>query len=146
VTRGADRRMRVYIGVRTSIDWSDEASVPERVHPRFRCKLETWDETFALSYARFRSRLCAIARQNLAAVEEAEWGALEDAPPDALLVPVDDDDWFAPDLVHRLRAGHDPGASGYRWRRQVLEPLRPRRGALRFVRPWRRSPTGPSWP
>ena len=36
-------------------------------------------------------------------------------------MPVDDDDWFAPDLVLRLRRAYSPAARGYLWRRDVLE-------------------------
>lgn len=72
-------------------------------------------------------------------MEGARCAALADAPPGGLIVPVDDHDWFAPDLAQRLRAACRSSLDGYHWKRRVLEPLRPRRGLLRFVRPWRRS-------
>ena len=129
----------IYICIRKTLDWGDEARTRSHILPKFRPKLDAWNATFDLSYHRFRQRLTEIARWNHAGVEGAECVPLADVPPGGLVVPVDDDDWFAPDLAHRLRAGYDLSLDGYCWKRQVLEPLRRRRGLLRFVRPWRRS-------
>jgi hypothetical protein len=127
----------IYICIRRTLDWRDAARVRAGVLPEFRPKLEAWNATFDLPYHRFRERLTEIARLSLARVEGAACVSLEAVPPGGLIVPVDDDDWFAPQLAQRLRKVHDPSLHGYRWKRHVIEPLRRRRGPLRFVSPLR---------
>lgn len=62
-----------------------------------------------------------IARQNLSRVEHAKVSPWEEIPDGALVAPVDDDDWFAPDLAHALQDAHEPQASGYFWTSSFLE-------------------------
>ena len=119
-----DRRLTagpVFIWVRTSIDWSDEAAVPSLVRPDFLPKLELWNATFSLPYGRFRHEVCEIARLNLSRVEGASVREWDEIPDGALVLPVDDDDWFAPDIVDTLAAHHDADAIAYRWTSSFLE-------------------------
>src|SRR5438094_1255384 len=83
-----------------------------------------------MPYDRFRHRVRTIARLNLSRVNGATCSAVDDVPRDHVIVPVDDDDWFAPDLAEWLRQEHDPTVRGYLWTRQVIEPPRGIRGAL----------------
>ena len=122
----------IHICVRRTLDWNDEALVDAQVIPEFRGKLLAWNAAFDMPYHVFRQRLKAIAQENLARVEGCVRTELEAVPPGDVIVPVDDDDWFAPDLGLRLRRALDPKARGYLWRREVIEapPLWRRARAL----------------
>jgi hypothetical protein len=59
---------------------------------------------------------------------------LDEIPAGDLIVPTDDDDWFAPSLVHEIREALRPGGEGCLWWRQVISASRrrpKRRGLLR---------------
>lgn len=111
----------IHICVRQTLDWRDEALVDARVFPAFRPKLLAWNATFDMPYHVFRQRLKAIAEQNLARVEGCVRTELEAVPPGDVIVPIDDDDWLAPDLGVQLRRALDDRAHGYLWRREVIE-------------------------
>ena len=111
----------VYICIRRTLDWSDEATFDAQLDPAFRPKVDVWNATFSIPYHLFRHRLKAIAQSNLYRVDGAIVADFAKVPPGELIVPVDDDDWFAPDLVLRLRRAYTPAARGYLWRRDVLE-------------------------
>ena len=119
--------MRIHVCVRRTLEWSDEALVAERLRPDFRAKFDTWNATFDLPYAAFRQRLKEIAQLNLSRVESAALTLLEEVPPGELIIPVDDDDWFAPNVAHEIRRASEPGRVGYHWMRQVISPSRRRR-------------------
>lgn len=130
----------IYICVRKTLDWSDEALVRSQIRPRFRPKLDTWNATLDPPYHRFRQRLKELAELNHSRVEGATRADFDQVPPGALVVPVDDDDWFAPDLSQRLLSAYDPALDGYHWRRELIEPPRRaevRRRRWRWLRPWR---------
>jgi len=112
--------------VRRTVDWRDEAAVEAQLTDEFRPKYEMWNATFDVPYHVFRQRLKEIAQLNLGRVEGAVVG---EAPAAALVVPVDDDDWFAPDVATRLQRACDPAMRGYCWTRFVLEarPFNPLR-------------------
>lgn len=114
----------VYIQLRPTLDWRDRAAVDAGLIEKFRPKVETWNATFNIPYHEFRQRLKAIAQSNLNRVENARFATSEAVPPGALLVPVDDDDWFAPHLADRLSEETDPSILGYYWIRHILEPGR----------------------
>jgi len=111
----------IFLCVRRTIDWKDEAAVDAELQPDFREKLELWNATFTIPYHRFRQRLKEIAQESLGRVAHAAVADLGDVPEGAIVVPVDDDDWLAPDLAARLRDTYDPAALGYVWNRYVLE-------------------------
>ena len=126
--------MEIFVCTRRTLDWCDEGHVEANILPEFRSKFELWNATFEMSYAAFRARLKAIAQQNLAQVEGATLTGLgEIAGPDALIVPIDDDDWLAPSLPAEIRRalGRDPARrerAGVYWTREFLSPTRrPRR-------------------
>lgn len=127
--------MRIHVCVRSTLDWRDRDLVEARILPEFRLKLEAWNATFNMPYHRFRQRVREVAALNLSRVEGAVHSAIEDVPPGDLIVPVDDDDWFAPDLVNRLRREHEPRARCYLWSRDVIElPRRIRSSLQRLAR------------
>jgi hypothetical protein len=115
------RRPEICISVRKTLDWGDEAKVRAGLIPGFLPKYEMWNETFVLPYHVFRQRLKAIAEATLRGVAGARLVEPEALPTGALVVPVDDDDWFAPDLAARLGEAWDGSARGYRWSSFILE-------------------------
>ena len=119
----------ICICVRATLDWHDEAAVEAHLIDAFRPKVRTWNATFTLPYHLVRHRLKTLAQASLARVDGAICVTRDAIPPDALVIPVDDDDWLAPDLATRLEERRDPAARGYLWTRKVLEirvPLRMR--------------------
>jgi hypothetical protein len=117
----------VYVQVRRTLDWRDEAAVRAGLVEEFQSKLETWNATFNIPYHAFRQRVKEIAQLNLSRIANVRFVTDEPAPPDAILVPVDDDDWFAPHLADRLGEESDPSILAYHWTRHILEPERHRR-------------------
>jgi hypothetical protein len=114
----------LYICVRRTLPWHDEAAVSAALAPQMRATVDLWNATFELSYAAFRHRLTLIARENWSRIEHTRLTPLDQIPPGALVVPVDDDDWFSPELGRRLLAEQDPSLHGYHWNRYILEPPR----------------------
>src|SRR5262249_10505011 len=62
-----------------------------------------------------------IAESNLARVENAAVLPWDEIPDGALVAPVDDDDWFAPDLARALERAYDAQTLGYFWTSSFLE-------------------------
>src|SRR5689334_16033614 len=114
----------VFVVIRKTLDWSDEAAVEAGLRADLRPKVATWDATFRMPYREFRQRVKEIARENLARVEGVVVAPIEEVPPGALMMPVDDDDWYAPDVATRLREGYDPAAKGWSWPSFTLEARR----------------------
>jgi hypothetical protein len=111
----------VRIWVRETLDYDDERAFEAELRPDFRAPVALWDATFAMPYRVFRSRVRAIARESLAGVEGAPCVRWEEIPEGALVVPVDDDDWFRPDLASVLERELRPGIGGLRWTSSFLE-------------------------
>ena len=119
---------RLHICVRRTLPWDDETAVAAGLAPEMRARVELWNATFNLRYPAFRFRLTQIARRNWSRIENATLTPLEEIPPGAQVVPVDDDDWFSPEIGSRLLAERDPSLHGYHWNRYILEaPRTPRR-------------------
>jgi len=130
----------VYVSVRRTLEWADEAHVRAHLIPAFRPKLEVWNATFDVPYHLFRHRLKRIAQESLAQVEGAVCARLDAVPDGAVVIPVDDDDWLAPDLALRLRERYAPEMKGYLWVRSVLEPrVPPRRRLWYWLWSWKKS-------
>jgi hypothetical protein len=111
----------IYLCVRRTLDWQDEAQVEANLMPHFRPKVRVWNATFDVPYHVFRHRLKQIAQMSLGRVTDALCAPPEAIPHGAIVAPVDDDDWFAPDLAERIREAYDPTAVGYRWIRGLIE-------------------------
>ena len=99
----------VRIWVRQTLDYDDARAFDAQLLPEFRAQVELWDALFEMPFRVFRSRVRAIARANLERVEGAEIADWDDIPDGALVLPCDDDDWFAP---------HAAAACGARGRRR----------------------------
>jgi hypothetical protein len=111
----------IHICIRRTLDWKDEAFVNARLMPALRPKVLAWNATFDMPYHVFRQRLKEIAEENFARVEGCARTELDAVPPGDVIVPVDDDDWLAPELGVHLRRSLDDRAGGYLWRRKVIE-------------------------
>ena len=109
----------IYLWVRKTADWDDEAEFRRQLAPAFAPRVALWDATFNLPYREFRSELRKIATLNLSRVNGAVSAGWRDIPDGAWVAPVDDDDWFAPELAEQL----EPlaGAAGCRWSIHVLQ-------------------------
>jgi len=111
----------IYIWVRATIDWSDEAAFNAQIPDGFAEKVELWNSTFSMPYHLFRHRVRQIALQNHSRIKGVNLAAWEEIPDGALVVPVDDDDWFSPALGVILAASHDDSVLGYYWPGKFLE-------------------------
>lgn len=123
----------IYLCVRRTLNWHDEAEVEAKLIPAFRPKMAAWNATFDTPYYVFRQRLKAIARASLDRVEGARLATIDAIPDGAIAVPVDDDDWFAPDLAARIEAAYQPNAAGYLWRRATVQVPIPLGRRLRYL-------------
>jgi hypothetical protein len=92
----------IYIWLRGTVDWEDEEAFWAQVQSRFRPTAELWNSTFNVPFHLFRHRVREIAALNLSRVENVVLAEWEEIPDGERVVPVDDDDWFAPNLVEVL--------------------------------------------
>jgi hypothetical protein len=104
----------IHIWIRTSIDWTDEEAFWAQVPDRFRPRAELWNATIDMPFHVFRHRVQKIAELNLSRVANAVVSGWDAIPDGARVVPVDDDDWFAPDLASALERQWGD-ASGVHW-------------------------------
>lgn len=111
----------LYLVVRQTTDWTNEAIVRAQLPERFVPAFHLWNETFEMPYHHFRQRLKQIAAENHAQVEGALTARLEDVPEGALIAPVDDDDWFSPAMAKVIDDNRDEHCRGYRWPSRFLE-------------------------
>ena len=98
-------------------------SRPDWKSPRFKlwAKAErheaVWNDTFKLTFREYRHELQKIAAENHRQVKGADFGRPKDR---SVVIPVDDDDWFSPDMIDRLRAAMKPNAVGLHWQSNEL--------------------------
>jgi len=111
----------VYICVRKTVEWTDEAAFRAQLTPAFAPGVDLWNATFNIPFHLFRHRVREIARSNLEQVRGAILARWDEVPEWALVLPVDDDDWFAPDAAEFIQAARLPGRSLYHWDAIFLE-------------------------
>ena len=92
----------IYIWTRATLDWSDEEAFWAQVPPSFAPRAELWNATLNIPYHLFRHRVKQIAELNLSQVENVVRAPWDEIPDGARVVPVDDDDWFAPNIAEVL--------------------------------------------
>jgi hypothetical protein len=105
----------IAIVVRRTTDYGNEAIFRAQLPENMRAGVELWNAIFDMPYRLFRRELKRIAEINLARVQNARCLPLEEVPAGTLTVPVDDDDWFAPDLARVLDAEMSDQDSGCYW-------------------------------
>src|SRR5262245_24946340 len=105
----------LYIQVRQTLDWGHPDAVEGGLVARFRPQFEIWNATFDMPYGEFRRRLKTIAEDNWSRVRNGRVVGPDEVPLEALYVPVDDDDWFSPDIAERLGDERAPSVFGYHW-------------------------------
>jgi hypothetical protein len=93
----------------------------EQLQDAFRPKVEAWNAVFSMPYNVFRHRIKQIAQLNLSRVENATCTTIDVTPEGAIVVPVDDDDWFSPELGNILSTEFDRNKTGYYWEGSFLE-------------------------
>jgi hypothetical protein len=111
----------IFVWVRRTVEWQDERAFRAQLDPRFEPHVERWNETFDLPFHLFRHRVREVARESLAnarGITIAEWDAIPDG---AVVIPIDDDDWLAPDVGPALEAQLAPDVRGWRWRASFVE-------------------------
>lgn len=111
----------IYIVMRRTTDWGDRTRVDAQLPEGLKAAVSLWDATFKLPYHVFRRELARIAHMTRSQVAGAACVSRTDVPPGALLVPTDDDDWFAPGLSTALKAACDDRYCGYYWPSRFIE-------------------------
>ena len=138
-----ERPVAVHLWLRATLDWSDERAFHAQLNPRFAPAVQLWNETFTLPFHRFRQRVRAIAADNHRQLGVPVVDRWELIPAGALVLPSDDDDWFAPDAGEALRgAAATVDAVGFHWPSRWVEVPTNRLHAFylfrRRVFPWLR--------
>ena len=111
----------IYIWIRATCDWHDEQAFLDQLDPEFERLLEVWNDAFEMPYHRFRARVFEIAQANLAEVRGATPAEWDKIPEGALVMPTDDDDWFAPHAAETLERVQRPGVRAYVWEASFAE-------------------------
>jgi hypothetical protein len=133
----------IYIVIRKTLDWQDEAAFQAQIPVNMRYGIELWNSTFNVPFHQYRAELKRIAQLNLSRVEGIQCLSLPDIPTGSIVVPADDDDWFAPDMAQVLQR-YLCDCEGYYWPSRFLEvPLSPahhlyliRRKLFPFTKPY----------
>ena len=111
----------IYIVVRQTTEWGNEAVVRAQLPERIRHAVDLWNSTFALPYHVFRRELTRIAKINRSRIAGASCVARAEVPAGATVVPTDDDDWFVPELATTLETAIDGTHVGYYWPSEFIE-------------------------
>ena len=135
----------VFLCIRHDVPWDDEEAFRAQLSPAFVPKVEAWNATFRMPFRVFRGEVRTIARENLARVEGIERGSWEDVPEGAIVLPADDDDWWAPDAARVVEAAAVGATEAWHWPHTVLEvPIDPWH-RLEILRRRLRPSTPPRW-
>jgi hypothetical protein len=111
----------VAIWIRSTVDWADEQAFLAQAPPGLLPKVELWNATFTLPFHVFRGRAHRIAELNRSRVADAAVATWDAIPDGTLVLPVDDDDWFAPDAAQVAARERRPGTDGCYWPSRWVE-------------------------
>jgi hypothetical protein len=111
----------LYIWVRATVNWADEEEFRAQLRADFEPQVELWNATFDMPYHLFRAEVARIARLTHSRVAGAVCAHWDRIPEGGLVLPVDDDDWFAPHVGVVLESERHPDAAVYYWTSTFLE-------------------------
>jgi hypothetical protein len=111
----------IYIWTRRAPKWEDWEAVQAQLPRQMTSKVELWNDTFNIPFHLFRHRVRQIAELNVSRVERAVSAPWDEIPDGSLVLPVDDDDWFAPHVATVLAAEHEARGTGYYWISRFIE-------------------------
>jgi hypothetical protein len=115
------REGQTFIWVRETVEWSNEGTFLDQADSAIRAKAAVWNDTFTLPFHRFRERVAAIAALSHSRVRGAELSSWDQIPRGALVLPTDDDDWFAPGVAEAIAPELSDGVELVRWGHAVIE-------------------------
>lgn len=135
----------VVLHVRTNIDWAtmtEEGFLRQEQPPGSACPMSAeqrqallrairlWDRTFRMSYFSYRQRLKEIAELSWTRIRNLDLilrrpglSAILDILDEYIVLPVDDDDWFHPDIADVLRRRWRPGVDAFHWPDGLYRPV-----------------------
>lgn len=135
----------VALYVRTNIDWrtmtedrfwqqerfsNSARAMSEQQKMMFLEAIRLWNRTFAMSYFAYRQRLKEIAElswtriRNLDLVlRRQDLFTILDGVEHYIVLPVDDDDWFHPEIADVLRQSWRPGIDAFHWHDGLYRPV-----------------------
>ena len=111
----------IYIVVRKTTDWDNEATFRAQISEGFEPVVEVWNATFTMPYHLFRRELKRIGQLSLSRIPGAVCVPREEVPEYGVVVPTDDDDWLSPRLAQVLGANIDGQHVGYYWPSKFIE-------------------------
>ena len=88
----------IYFWIQSDLDWQDEEAFWAQVPPGLKPRVDLVDSTFNMPFHIFRHRARDRGAQPLARRGRRGLGRVGRDPSVARVVPVDDDDWFAPNV------------------------------------------------
>ncbi len=111
----------IYICIRQTLNWENETEFWSQLPTQFKPTIQVWNQSFNSPYHLFRQRVREISRINLSALPGAACVDWNDVPQGELVLPVDDDDWFAENVGTVLEKARDGQHHMYRWESSFLE-------------------------
>ena len=111
----------IYIWTRATLDWHDEDAFRAQMPPSLEVPVNLWNSIFRISFHQFRYRVRQIALSNHSRIADVVCTDWDRIPDGSVVIPVDDDDWFAPELGRVLAQAQDPGVQAYLWPARFLE-------------------------
>lgn len=124
----------IHIWTRATLDWQDESAFRAQLPPSLAEPVHLWNRVFRLPFHLFRHRVRQIALTNHSHIAGAVCADWDEIPDGSVVIPVDDDDWFAPELGQALAQTLAPRWQAYLWPARFLEVplhLRHEMGTLR---------------
>ncbi len=121
------RRAPIILGVRSMSDWQvGQNLLTSPWGDGWEKRLQWWDEVFSMPYHTYRFNLQKIAKENWSRIEGLDSiVSIRSWQPelfhDAIIVPIDDDDWLAPQICHVIRNQIQPDTTAISWQADRIE-------------------------